>query len=245
MPIALGVAAGTTSGMTSGLINVEKNAKRTKEYVRKRDLFKTKEVVEVREVDVEGDEVESNKVKSDKVDVVEEINIIGGSEVIEVPTEVSHALETTTERAIVVEHTIASELVPAKVPASNNSEAIQPKGHGFVVESTTLTTDTAIVSVGPITTETPTTAVDEITATELKISKREDLFSQVSLMNKKMRNFTFKKSSEEKKTTISVTEIDRDPESLVMNADAFVNHGIVEHLDNAPTYTFVSKDCVA
>ena len=42
LSITLGIAAGTTDGMIFGRLNVEKNAKRTKDYMKKKekDFFK-------------------------------------------------------------------------------------------------------------------------------------------------------------------------------------------------------------
>ena len=45
--------------MVFGLINVEKNVKRTKDYVKKKDLFKTKELAEI---DVNAETEEAKRV---------------------------------------------------------------------------------------------------------------------------------------------------------------------------------------
>ncbi|KAK4692407.1 hypothetical protein P7C71_g4789, partial [Lecanoromycetidae sp. Uapishka_2] len=233
VPIALGVAAGTTHGMSFGLINVEKNAKRTKDYVKKKDLFKTKEVVESQEVDVDGEEI----------DVDEEV-----AEFLMETTctlEAKDALETTTER-VAVEHSIARKPVPVRAASNSDADVSPSEGLGLVAESTIISKDTSVVSAVPITKKSTIPVTDEeVTATELKKSKKEALFSQVSVMNKKMRTFTFKKDKEEKETTISVTEIPCDAESPVMDADAVLGHGAVEKLDSPPTYTSVQKECIA
>ena len=263
VPIALGVAAGTTSGMSFGLINVEKNAKRTKDYVKKTDLFKTKEVVEIgKENDDETEEV-------DVVGVVEaaEASIIR-TQVPEKPVE-----------PIVVEHNIARKPVP--VPGATDSEAAtsQPESLGNLVENPIVTEDcsavapsatdtsaaisqlepfgvaledttitepsTAAVVAETVTMENHVPTADNPPATELKGAKKTALFSQVSVMNKKMLSFGFKKDRPEKETTVSVTEIACDAPELVMDADAVVHHGAVQKLDSPPSYAAAAEECVA
>ncbi|CAD6577672.1 MAG: hypothetical protein ASARMPRED_008362 [Alectoria sarmentosa] len=245
VPIALGVAAGTTAGMSFGLINVEKNAKRTKDYVKKTDWFKTKELVETKEVDTETDEAEE----------VEEV------EVAESSIERTQALETTTEH-VVVEHSIARKSVPAAETeeaevveedevAESSTECTQALG--TTTEHTTITEATSVVSLDPATPESETHppsvdagAATTTTTTEPKTTKKKAaLFSQqVSVMNKKMRGFHFKKDREdEKETTVSVTEIAADAQSP---ADAVVGHGVVdERLDSPPMYASEAQECVA
>ena len=238
VPIALGVAAGTTSGMTFGLINVEKNAKRTKEYVKKKDLFKTKELVESEDTDAESEEAE----------IVEEVDVA------ESAVENTQAAETTTENVVVVvEHSIARKPVPARATtgtetgaAATNTEAdsSHPDNLDTVIETTTTTQDT---SAEPIPTETNTPSVDASPATtEQKPTKKEALFSQVSVMNKKMRSFNFKKDKEEKEaTTVTVTEIAcDDAQSSVVDVDAVVSHDVVGKMDSALVYASEVKGCV-
>ena len=228
VPIALGVAAGTTSGMTFGLINVEKNAKRTKDYVKKKDLFKTKELVETEDSDAETEEAE----------LVEEL------EVAEPSVEPTQAPETTTEH-VIVEHSIARKPLPA--PAANNTELklSHPEDLCTAIESTTNTEDSSVVFAEPIATEINAPPTDACPASEQKMTKKEALFSQVSVMNKKMRSFTFKKDKEEKETTITVTEIACDAQSPAKNADTVSNHDVVGNLDSPPMYTSEAKECVA
>lgn len=225
VPIALGVAAGTTAGMSFGLINVEKNAKRTKDYVKKNDLFKTKELVETDEMDAETEEAE----------VVEEVEVAQSS------MERTQALETTTEH-VVVEHSIARKPVPAPAATNTEAETLQPEGLDIVVEITTITEDTSVISADPVATETHPLSVDASPTIELKVTKKEALFSQVSVMNKKMRSFNFRKDKEEKETTISIAEVTYDAQSPVVNADAVMSHGVVEKLDSPPMYTSGAKE---
>ena len=236
VPIALGVAAGTTSGMTFGLINVEKNAKRTKEYVKRKDLFKTKELVESEDTDAESE-------------IVEEVDVA------ESAAEHTQAAEmTTTEHVVVVEHSIARKPVPARAAtgteieaASTNTEAEQmshPDSLDTVIETTTTTQDT---SAEPIPTETNTPPVNASPATtEQKPTKKEALFSQVSVMNKKMRSFNFKRDKEEKEaTTVTVTEIACDDAlRSVVDVDAAVSHDVVGKMDSTPMYASEGKECV-
>lgn len=228
VPIALGVAAGTTSGMTFGLINVEKNAKRTKDYVKKKDLFKTKELVETEDPDAETEEAE----------LVEELESAESS------MEHTQAPETTTEH-VVVEHSIARKPVPAPAATNTELELSHPKGLDTVIETTTIPEDTSVVFAEPIATETNAPPTDACPASEQKMTKKEALFSQVSVMNKKMRSFTFKKDKEEKETTVTVTEIACDVQSPAMDADTVFSHDLVEELDNPPMYTSEAKECVA
>lgn len=228
VPIALGVAAGTTSGITFGLVNVEKNAKRTKDYVKKRDMFKTKEVVEAIEVDA-GDEED---------DFVEE------AETMEAAIETPQTLGKITE-PIVVEHEIATKPVSAAAVTGFETIVPQPEGLGIAIENTTITEEVFTGPTVSIATEASAPSVDAIAATEPKKTKKEALFSQVTVMNKTVRSFTFKKDKKEKETTISVTEIPCDAESPVVDTGAGVGHGTVEKLDGPPTYNFVPKECVA
>ena len=227
VPIALGVAAGTTAGMSFGLISVEKSAKRTKNYVMKKDLFKTKEVVETGGDDNETEEAEG----------VEE------GEVAEFLLELTQALDTTSEH-VVVEHSIAKIPVPAPPTPNTEAETSQPEGLPIVTESTTTTENKSMVSAEPTGVATPAPSIDA-PATELKMTKKEALFSQVSVMNKKMRSFTFKKDKEENETTISVTEIACEDQIPVANAEAVVSHGVVEKLDGPPIYTSEAMECAA
>ena len=226
VPIALGVAAGTTSGMTFGLINIEKNAKRTKDYVKKKDLFKTKELVETEDTDAETEEA----------GIVEEVEDAESS------TEHAQVVETTTQH-VVIEHSIARKPVPARAATNTEAEPSHPENLGTVIETTTTTEDTSVISAEPIPTETHSLPVDTCpAATEQKMTKTEALFSQLSVMNKKMRSFNFKKDKEEKEvTTITVTEIACDAQSPVVNVDAVVSHDVVEKLDSTPE----AKECVA
>ena len=231
VPIAIGVAAGTTAGMSFGLISVEKNAKRTKDYVKKKDLFKTKELVETNGIDAETEEAE----------VVEEV------EIAESPMEHTQDPETAPTEDVVVEHRIARKPVPTPPATSIEAATSQPEDLAIVAETTTITEDTSMVSTEPIAIETHApSVVDVCPATEPKMTKKEALFSQVSVMNKKMRSFHFKKDKEEKETTISVTEISGEVQSPAVDADAVISHGIVEKLDAPPMYTSEeAKECVA
>lgn len=228
VPIAIGVAAGTTAGMSFGLINVEKNAKRTKNYVKKKDLFKTKELVEIVENDAETEEAE----------IAEEV------EVAEPSLECTQALETTPEH-VILGHSIARKPKPAPTATKTEADILQPENLGTVAETTTITEDTFTVSSESTATETHAASIDACPATELKMTKKEALFSQVSLMNKKMRSFNFKKTKEEKETTVSVTEIDCDTQSPVVSTDAVTIHGVVEKLDSPPMDTSETKECFA
>ena len=237
VPIALGVAAGTTSGMSFGLINVEKNAKRTKDYVKKRDLFKTKELVEIEDIDAETEEAE----------IIEEVEIAESS------TEYAQAVETTIEHVVVVEHSIARKPVPVRaatnteVGAATNTEAdsSHPDSLGTVNETPTTAENT---SAEPMATETPTLPIDASPATtEQKMTKKESLFSQVSVMNKKMRSFNFKKDKEEKETTtVTVTEVACDAQSPVVDVDVdmALSHDVVGKVDSSPMYTSEVKEFV-
>lgn len=230
VPIAIGVAAGTTAGMSFGLISVEKNAKRTKDYVKKRDLFKTKEVVGTKETDAETEEAKDAEAKVSVTEVVEEV------EVVEPPMERRQTPEKTTEH-VVVERTITRKPVPVSATTSADAETSQPENHDVVAEITAITKKTPVVSAEPMATETYAPAVDPCPETEPKMTKKEALFSQVSVMNKKMRGFTFKKDREQKETMVSVTEVVCDAQGLVVDADAGVGHGVVENLDSPPMYT--------
>lgn len=230
VPIALGVAAGTTAGMSFGLINVEKNAKRTKRYVKRRDLFKTKELVETNESDNEAEEHE----------VVEEI------EVTELSMERTHAVDTNTEH-VVVESSTARDPVPAPAAANIEAENSQPEGLRTLVEITAFTEGNSAATAVPIATEIHAAFVDACPATTQRNSKKEALFTQVSAMNKKMRSFSLKKDKEEKETKTSVTEISCNAQNPIVDADAdaVVSHGVVEKLDSPPMYTSEAKECDA
>ena len=238
VPIAIGVTAGTTAGMSFGLINVEKNAKRTKDYVKKKDLFKTKELVEAEEIDAETEEAETAEAKVKVTEVVEKVQVA------EPHMEHTQTLETTTEH-VVVEHSIARKPVPASVATNAEAKTLQPESPGTNTEITTITEEDPVISAESIATDAHAPSVDTCPATELKMTKKEAIFSQVSVMNKKMRSFTFKKDKEEKETTVSVTEIVCDAQSPVGDADAVVGHGVVERLDSPPMYTSEANGCVA
>ena len=232
VPIALGVAAGTTSGMTFGLINVEKNAKRTKDYVKRKDLFKTKEMVRTEEVDAE----------CDKDDVlVEEAEV----------AEPTLALLQTTPEQAVSETTIARKPVPVPGPAATYIEAVtpQPEVHDIVTETTK---DTSALSAEPPPLPTETRPLpysadpSSLATTEPKTSKKkETLLAQVSVVvNKKMRGFSFKKddgkAETQTETVVSVTEIAGEVDgSVMMGTDTVV----VKRLDSPPP--MYAKECVA
>ncbi|KAL9064132.1 MAG: hypothetical protein Q9161_009070 [Pseudevernia consocians] len=241
VPIALGVAAGTTAGMSFGLINVEKNAKRTKDYVKKKDLFKTKELVETKETDAETEEAEADDAETEVAeDVVEEV------EVAESPGEHAQALEMTTAEHVTVERRIARKPVPGLAATDIDGATPQPEDLAIVAETTAVAEDTSVLSAEPIvTTERHALSVDVCPSTESKMTKKEALFSQVSVMNKKMRSFHFKKDKEEKETMISVTEIACDVQSPVVDADAVISHGIVGMLESPPVYASEENECVA
>lgn len=230
VPIALGVAAGTTAGMSFGLINIEKNAKRTKDYVKKKDLFKTKELVETKEIDAETE--------TEEADVAQEV------EVAESPTERTQTPEKTTE-PVIVSHSIVRKPVPVPAPAPTNTIAApsQPEDLNTAVE---IIPDTPVVSIEPTATDPPAPSVDACPAAEPKPTKKEALFSQVSVMNKKMRSFGLKRDGEEKETTVSVAEIACDARSPAMDAEAgaMVGHGVVEKLNGPPLYTAEAEECV-
>lgn len=233
VPIALGVAAGTTSGMTFGLINVEKNAKRTKDYVKKKDLFKTKELVETKDIQAE----------TEKDEAVEEV------EAAESPMEQPQALETTAE-PVVSEHSILRKPVPGPTATNTEPETSQPEGLGIAVEESSITNDASVITAEPDITEThppPTHApcVDASPTVEPTTPKKGALFSPISAMNKKILSFSFKKDKEEKETTVSVTEIACDADSPVMHADVVVSNSFVERLDSQPVYTSEVKEFVA
>ena len=238
VPIALGVAAGTTSGMSFGLINVEKNAKRTKDYVKKRDLFRTKEVAETGDTNAEAEDTDAE---------IEEAATVEEVEVAESSTEHTQVVETTTEHVVVVEHNIARKPTPARAATKIEAESMShPEGLDTVVSTTTIAEATSVLSAEPIATETHTPSADAYPPTEQKMTKKDTLFSQVSVMNKKMRSFNFKKDKEEKKetTTVTVTEIACDVQSPVVNVDAVVSHDVVRKLDSPPMYTSEAKECV-
>ena len=249
VPIALGVAAGTTKGMSFGLISVEKSAKRTKKYVMKKDLFKTKELVETEGIDPE----------TEQADEFVEV------EVAELSMEPTETLEATTEH-VAVTHSIARKSVPtqaaintepeadttthniARKPVStpaeidSRTEADKSRPQSFV-EINTITEEPPTVSTEVIANETPAPAEEPHPATEPKMTKKEALFSQVSVMNKKMRGFNFRKEKEEKDTIISVTEIACDAPSPGVNVDAGIDQ--VEQLDGSRTCVSEVKGCVA
>lgn len=216
VPIALGVAAGTTKGMSFGLINVEKNAQRTKKYVMKKDLFKTKELVETEGVESETEQA---------ADLVEEV------EVAELSMEHPETLEPTTEHVAGLP-SIARKSVPTQLAITISPEAdtstpsvarkpIPTPGATNPVPETAQSPPETSISMTSITEEPPIVSPSVILpetinppltephqASELKPTKKETLFSQVSVMNQKMRSFTFKKDKEEEKgATVSVTEI--------------------------------------
>ncbi|KAM0805786.1 hypothetical protein BDR22DRAFT_183888 [Usnea florida] len=228
VPIALGVAAGTTKGMSFGLINVEKNAQRTKKYVMKKDLFKTKELAEAEGIDSETEHA---------AELVEEV------EIAEYSVEPTKTLEATTEH-VASTPSIARKPVPSPsatntgpegdtsthilarkpvtTPAEMNTgpEAGTSQPEGFIetnaipegpppvsTEVNPITEEPSPVSTEIIATETHAPAEETYASTELKMTKKEALFSQVTVMNKKMRSFNFKKDKEEKDTIVSVTEI--------------------------------------
>ena len=204
VPIALGVAAGTTSGMTFGLVNVEKSAKRTKEFVKKRDLFKTKELEETStEVDVEIEKTDS--VVEGKTVVIEELQVSDPS------TEDTQALEPTAE-PIITEHIIARKPVPAPAPiaASDTIKAIPPQHQDDDLELITPlpTKDTsAEISSPPVPIPTEEEAASPA-PTELKPSKKQaPLFSA---LNSKLHTFSFqrKEVKDTKSVSVSVTEIE-------------------------------------
>ncbi len=264
VPIALGVAAGTTSGMSFGLINVEKNAKRTKEYVKKTDLFKTKEAIE------------TGKEHDDETEEADVVEVAGAAEASMDPTQVpGKPIE-----PIVVEYSIARKPVPA---GTTDSEAAtsQPESLGPLVENPSITKDSSAVAPSANNTsaaisqpESPTIAYEETTTTEPSTTavtaetlttgnhiptaatppstepnpaKKTPLFTQVSAMNKKMLSFGFKKDKQIQETTVSVTEIACDAPSIVADADAdvVVGHGAVQKLDNPPMYTAAANEYVA
>lgn len=245
VPIAIGVAAGTTAGMSFGIINVEKNAKRTKDYVKKKDLFKTKELVETKEG---GPEAEED-------DVVEEM------EVAESPLDSTQVLESTVTN-VDMKHTVVRKPVPApaapetevgmkhsvvrkpvSLPAATKTEADTSilKRSVLVAEVTTLPQNTSMSSAESVATEEQTPSVDACLTNGAKTTtKKEALFSQISVMNKKMRSFNFSKDRDGKETTISVTEIacDDGQGRVVVGADAVMSHthSSVEILDGPPMY---------
>ena len=213
VPIALGVAAGTTKGMSFGLINVEKNAKRTKKYVMKKDLFKTKELVETEGVESETEQV---------VELVEEVEV----EVEELSAERTETLEATTEH-VAVTHSIERKSVPSQVTTNTEPEA-DTTTHNIARKPTPTpaapTTDPEAAKSQPetsieitTTTEAPPPLSTEVIATahaeetppapapELQKTKKDALFTQVSVMNQKMRSFHFGKK--DKEAIVSVTEI--------------------------------------
>ena len=226
VPIALGVAAGTTKGMSFGLINVEKNAKRTKKYVMKKDLFKTKELAENEGIDSETEQA---------AELIEEV------EIAELPMEPTQTLEATTEHvagtpsiarkpvpgpsatntgpeADTSTHGMARNSVPPPAEMNTVPEAEKSQPEGFS-ETNAITEEPPPVSTEVIATETHAAAEESHPSTELKMTKKEALFSQVSVMNKKMRSFNFKKDKEEKDTIVSVTEIACDAQGPGVCAD--------------------------
>ena len=313
VPIALGVAAGTTEGMTLGLINVQKNVKRTKDYVKKTDMFKTKELAE-------------NKVNDAGDAGIQNVDVVDHSDGVSALTEISDA-KALTEESVVVEHTIARKPVP--VPATGKPEAAytiagQTTTSNMVLEKTTSETEdvnpatvaavdheprktkkdsllsqVSIVnkklrtitrtqsapvddsvpnasiqanieaSSGPATLQSEEVKPDDlgidveqekftstVTTTETttvegaepttdskttKTKKKEALLSQVTLMNKKMRTFTFKKDKEEKGTTVSITEIPYDAQSPEEPSNTDDGHGLAEKLDSPPIYAAEAK----
>ena len=228
VPIALGVAAGTTSGMSFGLINVEKSAKRTKEYVKKKDLFKTKELVENEDINAE----------TEKNDMVEE------PEAGEFPVECTQSLENTA-KPVVSQHSIVRKPVPAPAATTTELETPQPEGFGIVVERYTVNEDASVVATEPIVIETHAPSIDAQPPTDPKTTKKASLFSPVSVMNKKILGFNFKKDKEENAPTVSVTEIACDVQSPEVNTNAVASHGAIEQLGSPPMYISEAKECVA
>ena len=228
MPIALGVAAGTTSGMSFGLINVEKNAKRAKEYVKKKDLFKTKELVEK----------EDTNTATETDDIVEE------PEATESPMERIQPLENTA-KAVVSQHNIARKPVPNPAATNTDFETSQPEGLGIVVKKNPLTGDASVVATEQIVIGPHAPSANAQQVTDPKTTKKASLFSPVSMMNKKIFGFSIKKDKEEKAPTVSVTEIECDVQSPEVNTDAVVGHGVIEQLESPPMYTSEAKECAA
>ena len=249
VPIALGVAAGTTKGMSFGLINVEKNAKRTKKYVMKKDLFKTKELVETEGIDSETEqaaelvEVEVAELSMEPTQTLETTTEhVAGTHSIarkSVPTPAAIHTEPETE---VSTHSIAREPGPTPAEINPGPEADKPQPESFI-EINAITEEPPPVTTEVIATETHAPAEETHPATEPKMTKKEALFSQVTVMNKKMRSFNFKKDKEEKDTTISVTEIACDAQGPGVNVDAGIDQ--VEQLNGPLTYVSEAKECVA
>ena len=251
VPIALGVAAGTTKGMSFGLINVEKNAKRTKDYVKKKDLFKTKELVETEGIDSETEQA------AELVEEVELAELSVRTQTLEATTEhvaVTHSIArksvpipaaiNTGPEADTITHSIVREpgLTPAEINTGPEADESQPESF---VEINAITEEPSPVSIDVIATETYAPSEETLPATELKMTKKEALFSQVSVMNKKMRSFHFKRDRDEKDTIISVTEIACDAQNPGLNVGAGIDDDMVEQLDGPQTYVSEAKECVA
>lgn len=211
VPIALGVAAGTTHGMSFGLINVEKNAKRTKDYVKKKDMFKTKEVVE----DSRDQSETENAVDATETETKEdegEIKITDDLEDLEnldPMTEHTEVPDAPTEHAV-LEHKIPRKPVPTRELMPSKAETSPANEVDVVLESALITSEPSRTPSDPLSPQSPTPSTEHIPAANHKKAKREVLLSQVSLVNKKMRTLTFKKDQDEKATTVSVTEIASD-----------------------------------
>ena len=239
VPIALGVAAGTTKGMSFGLINVEKNAKRTKKYVMKKDLFKTKELVETEGIDSETEqaaelvEVEIEELSVEPTQTLEATteHVAGTPSIARKALPTQAAIDTEPE-ADMSSHSIARKPVSTPAEISSEAEADKSRPKSFI-EISTITEQPSPVSTEIIATETHDPTEEPHPATEQKMTKKEALFSQVTVMNKKMRSFHFKKDKEEKDTIISVTEIACDGQGPGANVDAGIAQ--VEQLNSPQT----------
>ena len=136
VPIALGVAAGTTAGMTFGLINVEKNAKRTRDYVKKKDLFNTKELVQTDKV------LGTNETEG--VEVVKEV------EPAEITVERTQTPSTTITESVTTQHTILRKPLPNT--AATETQVKTSQTQSLSIETTNAT---SIPTAEPTITKTP------------------------------------------------------------------------------------------
>ena len=189
LPIALGVAAGTTSGMTFGLMNVEKSAKRTKDYVKKKDMFKTKEEVEIKVMEAETkEEVEIQGMEAETTEGVQIQGVEAETEVVaeevqaaEISTELSteHTSLDPSTQPVIIGHTIARKPVPLPLPT------VPPPQTPSLAAP-----------------QEPTPTETHLPAPEATPITKESRFTQ---MNKKVRTFNLRK--EKAVAIVSVAEI--------------------------------------
>ena len=176
------------------MVNVEKGAKRTRAFVKKRDLFGTKEVE-----DTGAEKADFVEEEMAAVEVMEEIQQANPS------PEPTQPLDPTTTSPIITNHTIARKPLPIAAAPDPIEEIPPQQQQKDDLEITT--NDTPPIS-APSPSETdPVRNLAEPAATEPHLSgskKQTPIFSQ---LNKKFHGLTFKKEEKETTTIVSITEI--------------------------------------